>query len=74
LQGRKKDAPPTETLKIKLQTCIKQISNLLSELDEVGPPPYPVLQWESERKKLDEMRKELEKTIIHEVPRKRNSG
>jgi serine/threonine protein phosphatase PrpC len=33
---------------------------LLSELDEVGPPPYPVLQWEAERKKLDEMRKELE--------------
>jgi serine/threonine protein phosphatase PrpC len=63
LQGRKKDAPPTETLKIKLQTCIKQISNLLSELDEVGPPPYPVLQWEAERKKLDEMRKELEKRL-----------
>jgi len=63
LHGRKKDAPPTETLKIKLQTCIKQISNLLSELDEVGPPPYPVLQWDAERKKLDEMRKELEKRL-----------
>jgi len=61
---------PTESLKLRLRECISQITNVLSELEEIGKPHSPInddakeiRKWEEQRKELEKKRKALEERL-----------